>query len=137
MNWTVENIPDLSGKTIVVTGGNSGLGYESVKAFASKDAEVVLACWSAEKGEEARAEILKAFPEGKIQVMQLDLGDLESVRSFAASFKNSYKKLDVLLNNAGIMMTPYFTTKDGFEGQLGTNHLGHFALTGLLMDTLL
>jgi len=137
MNWTVENIPDLTGKIIIVTGGNSGLGYESVKAFASKGAEVVLACRSTEKGEEARTEILKAFPEGKIQVMQLDLGELESVRNFAASFKNSHKKLDVLLNNAGIMMTPYFTTKDGFEGQLGTNHLGHFALTGLLMDTVL
>ena len=137
MNWTVENIPDLTGKIIIVTGGNSGLGYESVKAFASKGAEVVLACRSAEKGEEARTEILKAFPEGKIQVMQLDLGELESVRNFAASFKNSHKKLDVLLNNAGIMMTPYFTTKDGFEGQFGTNHLGHFALTGLLMDTVL
>ena len=137
MNWIVENIPDLTGKIIIVIGGNSGLGYESVKAFASKGAEVVLACRSAEKGEEARTEILKAFPEGKIQVMQLDLGELESVRNFAASFKNSHKKLDVLLNNAGIMMTPYFTTKDGFEGQLGTNHLGHFALTGLLMDTVL
>ncbi len=137
MNWTVENMPDLTGKTIVVTGGNSGLGYESVKAFASKGAEVVLASRSTEKGEEARAEILKVVPEGKIQVMQLDLGDLESVRNFASAFKLSYKKLDVLLNNAGIMMTPYFTTKDGFEGQLGTNHLGHFALTELLMDLVL
>ena len=137
MNWTVENMPDLRGKIIVVTGGNSGLGYESVKAFASKGAEVVLASRSTEKGEGARAAILKAVPEGTIQVMQLDLGDLESVRNFASAFKNSHKKLDVLLNNAGIMMTPYFTTKDGFEGQLGTNHLGHFALTGLLMDVLL
>ncbi|MCK4989824.1 MAG: SDR family NAD(P)-dependent oxidoreductase, partial [Bacteroidales bacterium] len=74
---------------------------------------------------------------GKIKVMQLDLGDLDSVRSFATAFKLSYKKLDVLLNNAGIMMTPYFTTKDGFEGQIGTNHLGHFALTGLLIDVVL
>ncbi len=137
MNWTVGNIPDLKGKIIVVTGGNSGLGYESVKAFAGKGAEVIMASRTVEKGETAKVEILKAIPEGKIKVMQLDLGDLESVRNFASAFKKNYKKLDVLLNNAGIMMTPYFTTKDGFEGQLGTNHLGHFALTGLLMDLLL
>ncbi|MFO7671034.1 MAG: oxidoreductase [Bacteroidales bacterium] len=137
MNWTIGNIPNLEGKNIVVTGGNSGLGFESVKAFAMKGAEVVLASRSVEKGEEARTEILKDFPGGKIKVMQLDLGDLESVRNFASVFKKSQKKLDVLLNNAGIMMTPYFTTKDGFEGQLGTNHLGHFALTGLLMELLL
>lgn len=137
MNWTVENISDLSGKVIIVTGGNSGLGYESVKAFASKGAEVVLASRSTDKGEEAKAEILKDVSAGKIKVMQLDLGDLESVKNFASAFKLGYKKLDVLLNNAGIMMTPYFTTKDGFEAQLGTNHLGHFALTGLLMDLIL
>ena len=137
MNWTIENMPDLTGKVIIVTGGNSGLGYESVKAFAAKGAEVVLASRSAEKGEEAKTAILMDIPEGKIQVMQLDLGDLGSVKSFAAAFRSAHKKLDVLLNNAGIMMTPYFTTKDGFEGQLGTNHLGHFALTGLLMDLVL
>lgn len=137
MNWTIDNISDLSGKVIIVTGGNSGLGYESVKAFAMKGAELVLASRSMEKGEEAKAEILKDVPDGKIKVMQLDLGDLESVRNFASAFKLGYKKLDVLLNNAGIMMTPYFTTKDGFEGQIGTNHLGHFALTGLLLDVVL
>jgi NAD(P)-dependent dehydrogenase (short-subunit alcohol dehydrogenase family) len=136
MNWTTENISDLSGKIIIVTGGNSGLGYESVKAFAMKGAEVVMASRSLEKGEDAKAAILKDVPDGKIKVMQLDLGDLESVKNFASEFKTNYKKLDVLLNNAGIMMTPYFTTKDGFEGQLGTNHLGHFALTGLMMDVI-
>ncbi len=130
-------MPDLSGKVMVVTGGNSGLGFESVKAFAGKGAEVVLASRTVEKGETAKAKILKDYPEGKIEVMTLDLGDLDSVRSFSSAFKLNYKKLDVLLNNAGIMMTPYFTTKDGFEGQLGTNHLGHFALTGLLMDVIL
>jgi NAD(P)-dependent dehydrogenase (short-subunit alcohol dehydrogenase family) len=134
MNWTIQNIPALTGKVVIVTGGNSGLGYESVKAFTMKDAEVILASRSLEKGEEARTAILQAVPEGKIQVMQLDLGDLESVRAFAADFKKKHKRLDILLNNAGIMMTPYFKTKDGFEGQFGTNHLGHFALTGLLFD---
>ncbi len=137
IRWTTENLPDLSGKIIIVTGGNSGLGYESVKAFAMKGAEVVMASRSLEKGEDAKAAILKNVPDGKIKVMQLDLGDLESVKNFASAFKAGYKKLNVLLNNAGIMMTPYFTTKDGFEGQLGTNHLGHFALTGLMMDVIL
>lgn len=137
INWNLEHMPGQAGKIVLVTGGNSGLGYESVKAFAGKGAEVVLASRSMEKGEEARAEILKEVPGGKINVMELDLADLESVRNFVGAFKNSYQKLDVLLNNAGIMMTPYFTTKDGFEGQFGTNHLGHFALTGLLMDLLL
>ncbi len=125
ISWNIENILDLTGKVIVVTGGNSGLGYESVKAFAKKGAEVVLASRSSEKGEEARTEMMKDIPDGKIKVLPLDLGDLESVRSFATAFRENYKRLDVLLNNAGIMMTPYFTTKDGFEGQIGTNHLGH------------
>jgi NAD(P)-dependent dehydrogenase (short-subunit alcohol dehydrogenase family) len=135
--WTTGDMPDLSGKIIIVTGGNSGLGFESVKAFAMKGAGVVLASRSEDRGERARMEILKEFPGVKITVMQLDLADLEAVRRFAAEFKNGHKKLDVLLNNAGIMMTPYFKTTDGFEGQFGTNHLGHFALTGLLMDILL
>jgi NAD(P)-dependent dehydrogenase (short-subunit alcohol dehydrogenase family) len=135
--WTTEDIPDLTGKIIVVTGGNSGLGYESVKAFAMKGAEVIMASRSADRGEAARIEILKAVPDGKIRVMQLDLGDLDSVRSFATAFIRNFTQLDVLLNNAGIMMSPYFLTKDGFEGQFGTNHLGHFALTGLLMEVIL
>jgi len=130
-------MPDLSGKVIIVTGGNSGLGYESVKAFAMKGATVIMATRSPEKGEEARNEMLKEVPGGEIEVMDADLGDLQSVRDFAAAFKKKYQRLDVLLNNAGIMMSPYFRTKDGFEGQFGTNHLGHFALTGLLMDVIL
>lgn len=137
MNWTIENMPALTGKVIIVTGGNSGLGYESVKAFAMKDAEVILASRSLKKGEEARRAIMQDVPEGKIRVMQLDLGSLASVRVFAGDFKKKYRRLDVLLNNAGIMMTPYFQTEDGFEGQFGTNHLGHFALTGLLLDIIL
>ncbi len=135
--WTLADMPDLSGKVIIVTGGNSGLGYESVKAFAMKGANVIMATRSPGKGEEARKEILREVPQGKIEVMEMDLGDLQSVRDFAAAFKKKYRRLDVLLNNAGIMMSPYFRTKDGFEGQFGTNHLGHFALTGLLMDVIL
>ncbi|MGW8316597.1 MAG: oxidoreductase [Bacteroidales bacterium] len=135
--WTTANMPDLKGKVIIVTGGNSGLGLESVKAFAMKGADVILATRSVQKGEEARIEILKAVPEGRIEVMELDLGDLKSVKGFASTFQKKYERLDVLLNNAGIMMSPYFRTKDGFEGQFGTNHLGHFALTGSLMGILL
>ena len=130
--WTTDNIPDLSEKIIIVTGGNSGLGYESVKAFAEKGAEVILASRSVEKGEAAKTLIGKT--KGKIVVMQLDLMDLASIKNFASKFKNKYDKLDILLNNAGIMTTPYFLTKDGFEGQMGTNHLGHFALTALLFE---
>ena len=136
-SWTTEQMPDLTGKVIIVTGGNSGLGYESVKAFTMKGAEVILASRSIENGEEAKSQILKSIPDAKIEVMQLDLSDLESVRGFAVAFQKEYDKLDVLMNNAGIMMTPLFQTKDGFEGQLGVNHLGHYALTGLLMDVLL
>jgi NAD(P)-dependent dehydrogenase (short-subunit alcohol dehydrogenase family) len=132
--WTTNDIPDLSGKVIIVTGGNSGLGFESVKAFAEKGAEVILACRSTEKGDSAKAQIESGDPSGKIVVKQLDLMDLSSVISFAADIKLKYDQLDVLLNNAGIMMNPYSLTKDGFESQLGTNHLGHFALTGLLID---
>jgi NAD(P)-dependent dehydrogenase (short-subunit alcohol dehydrogenase family) len=132
--WTTDNMPDLSGKIIIVTGGNSGLGYESVKAFAQKGAEVILASRSVENGEKARSEIEKTGISGKIYVMQLDLMELASIRRFASTYKEKYKRLDVLLNNAGIMTTPYFLTKDGFEAQMGTNHLGHFALTSHLLD---
>lgn len=135
-NWTTENIPDLNGKVIIVTGGNSGLGFESVKVFAEKGAEVIMACRSLEKGGKAKTEILKNIPEGKVEVAELDLADLKSVHRFAEKFQKTYSRLDVLLNNAGIMTTPYFKTNDGFEGQMGTNHLGHFALTGLLLPVL-
>ena len=135
--WTTDQVPDLSGKVIVVTGGNSGLGYESVKAFAEKGATVVLASRSFDKGKAAREDLLKGKPSGEIAVMELDLGDLSSVQNFADSFQKKYDRLDVLLNNAGIMMTPYGLTSDGLESQMGVNHFGHFALTGLLLDRIL
>lgn len=131
--WKIDNMPDLQEKVVIVTGGNSGLGFESVKAFVRKGAKVILACRSVEKGEQARLKILKEVPAAKIETAELDLTDLESVRRFAKAFQKNHSRLDVLLNNAGIMTTPYFQTKDGFEGQIGTNHLGHFALTGLLL----
>jgi NAD(P)-dependent dehydrogenase (short-subunit alcohol dehydrogenase family) len=135
--WTTHQVPDLSGKVVIVTGGNSGLGYESVKAFAEKGATVVLASRSYDKGNAAREDLLKGKPSGEIAVMELDLGDLSSVKKFADSFQKEYDRLDVLLNNAGIMMTPYGLTQDGLESQMGVNHFGHFALTGLLLDRIL
>ncbi len=135
-NWITALIPDLTGRTIVVTGGNSGLGFESVKAFAEKGARTIMACRSLEKGDNARRKILDSVPAADIIVMELDLADLKSVQAFVAKFKQNHSRLDVLLNNAGIMMSPYAVTKDGFESQIGTNHFGHFALTGLLLDTL-
>lgn len=134
--WTFDNIPDLKGKKIIVTGGNSGLGYESVKAFAQKGASVILACRNLTKGENAKNEILKEYPSGKIQVMELDLANLASVKAFSEQFKQEYSQLDVLMNNAGIMATPNIKTADGFEAQLGTNHLGHFALTAHVLPLL-
>lgn len=136
MNWTTKNIPSLVGKIIIVTGGNSGLGLQSVKAYSEKGAQVVLACRDFAKGEEARAEILKSVPAAQIAVMTLDLADLSSVRTFAERFSREFKSLDILLNNAGIMMPPYQLTKDGIESQQGTNHFGHFALTGFLLPKL-
>ncbi len=133
-NWAIHDIPDLNGKIVIVTGGNSGLGFEAVKQFAVNGAEVVIACRNSLKGEEARAKVTRTTPGARISVMQLDLMSLESVNQFAELFKARYSRLDVLLNNAGIMMGPYAVTEDGFESQFATNHLGHFALTGLLID---
>jgi NAD(P)-dependent dehydrogenase (short-subunit alcohol dehydrogenase family) len=133
-NWNKNNIPELNGKTIIVTGGNSGLGYESVKAFAEQGADVILASRSIEKGEKAKQEIGKV--KGNIEVMQLDLGDFSSIQTFVESYKSKHTKLDILLNNAGIMWCPYSKTKNGLESQMGVNHFGHFSLTGQLLDVL-
>jgi NAD(P)-dependent dehydrogenase (short-subunit alcohol dehydrogenase family) len=135
-NWTTTDMPDLTGRTVIVTGGNSGLGYNAVKAFAEKGARVILACRSLSKGELAKKQIFDQHPKANITVMELDLEDLKSIHTFAANFKTTFAQLDILVNNAGIMMVPYGLTKDGFEKQMGTNHLGHFALTGLLLDVL-
>ena len=134
--WTTNNIPDLSGKVVIVTGANSGIGYEAAKEFARKGAQTILACRSMDKAQAALAQIQSEIPNAPAEIMQLDLACLTSVRQFVAAFKAKYDRLDVLANNAGIMMVPYGTTEDGFERQFGTNHLGHFALTGLLLDLL-
>jgi NAD(P)-dependent dehydrogenase (short-subunit alcohol dehydrogenase family) len=135
-NWTKNNIPDQSGKTIIVTGGNTGLGYEAVRLLSKNNAEVILAARNLHKGNDAKSRIVNEFPAANIKVMRLDLGDLQSVHKFCAKFNREHKRLDVLLNNAGVMWSPYSETKDGFESQMGVNHFGHFALTGLLFDKL-
>ena len=134
--WRPAMMPDLSGKTILVTGANSGIGLEAVKLFAGKNAEVIMACRNVEKAEVAAAEVRAVVPEARLEVMALDLADLASVKSFADAVKQRFAKLDVLLNNAGLMAPPLQRTKDGFEIQFGTNHLGHFALTGQLLELL-
>lgn len=135
-NWTPNDMPNLKGQVIIITGANSGLGLASAKALAQNGAEVILACRSEERGAAALKEV-EAVQTTPARLMLLDLGSLESVQAFAENFKANYKQLDVLLNNAGIMATPYGTTVDGFEQQIGVNHLGHFALTGYLLPILL
>jgi NAD(P)-dependent dehydrogenase (short-subunit alcohol dehydrogenase family) len=135
--WSAIHVPDLSGKTIVVTGANSGIGYEAALQFARKGATVVLACRSVEKARTAADAIAAAHPGAALDVIELDLADLKSVRTFADAFARRYRQLDVLCNNAGVMAIPHRRSADGFEMQLGTNHLGHFALTGLLLNSLL
>lgn len=136
-HWTTSNIPDLNGKVAIVTGANSGIGYETARTLAVKGATVVMACRNLEKANLAANEIRLGNKQAKLDIIQLDLADLASVRKFAATFKARYTSLDLLINNAGIMIPPFTQTRDGFEVQFGANHLGHFALTGLLLDALL
>jgi NAD(P)-dependent dehydrogenase (short-subunit alcohol dehydrogenase family) len=134
--WIDKNIPAQDGKLFLVTGANSGLGYESTRGLARKGATVLMACRSLKKGKEAAETIKGENPRGELRLMELDLADLSSVRKFAEEFQTRYDRLDALVNNAGVMATPYGKTADGFELQFGINHLGHFALTGLLLDVL-
>ena len=135
--WTAADLPDLSGKTIIVTGANSGIGYEAARELGRHRAAVVLACRSMEKANAAVAEIKSAHPDAAVEAMELDLANLSSVRAFADAFKKNHDRLHILCNNAGVMAIPYRRTADGFEMQMGTNHFGHFALTGWLFDLLL
>lgn len=134
LKWTTKNIPNQTGKIAVVTGANSGIGFEAAKALAKKHAEVILAVRNIEKGEEAYLSIKAECENAKLQVMELDLSSLVLIRKFTNEFKSVYNKLDILINNAGVMVPPYGNTEDGFELQLGINHLGHFALTAQLFD---
>ena len=137
MAWGATDIPDQSGRVVVVTGGNGGLGLETTRELARHGAHVVMAARNLEKAEAARAEIKAEVRAASLEVRHLDLSSLDSIRKTAAGVVADHSSIDLLVNNAGVMATPRRETSDGFELQFGTNHLGHFALTRLLMPSLL
>jgi len=134
--WTENSVGDQTGKVVVITGANSGTGLECAKVFAAHGAKVVLACRSREKAEGAVREILAEVSNADVTLVDLNLGSLRSVRECAQELHEKYNAIDILINNAGVMVPPYQLTEDGFELQFGTNHLGHFAFTGLILDLL-
>ncbi len=132
--WTLNDIPDLSGKIFVVTGANSGIGFEATKAFAMKNAKVIMGCRNNDKAQIAKNKILSEYKDADLDIILLDLMDFDSIKSFANEIISKYPKIDVLLNNAGIMTVPYGSTKNGLEKQIGVNHFGHYYLTMSLLD---
>ena len=132
--WSTGDIGDLTGRVTLVTGANSGIGYETAKALADHGAHVILACRDQEKARRARDKLESELDRSSLELLPLDLADLVSVRRAADAVLATHARLDVLVNNAGVMGAPYRLTADGFELQMGTNHFGHFALTGLLLD---
>jgi len=147
-HWTIADVPEQGWQTAVITGGNTGLGFQVAQVLAGRGARVVIACRDRDKARRAVAEMatgarrsrqaigLREGPTPDLHVVDLDLSRLASVRDAAAELRSRFPRIDLLINNAGVMMTPYARTEDGFELQFGTNHLGHFALTGLLLDHL-
>jgi NAD(P)-dependent dehydrogenase (short-subunit alcohol dehydrogenase family) len=135
--WTAANVPDQTGRVAVVTGSNTGLGYDTALVLASRGAKVVLAVRDVEKGNAAAARLVGRAPRADVIVQPLDVGSLQSIRTAAAEIKSAHPRIDLLINNAGVMYPPKQETKDGFELQFGTNHLGAFALTGLLLENML
>ena len=135
-DWDEARIPSQAGKIAIITGASGGLGLETAQALTRKGATVIIAVRSAEKGNKAKAAIRSSQPDADVHVMPLDLADLDSVRAFTESFASSYTSLDLLINNAGVMIPPYSQTKQGFELQMGTNHFGHYALTARLFTHL-
>lgn len=136
-SWDTTRIQSQAGKRVVITGSNSGIGFEAAKVLAQKGADVILAVRNVDKGNLAVDQLRSELGSVSVEVMQLDLADLDSVHHFADSFLKRWSKLDILINNAGVMVPPFRQTKDGFELQFGTNHLGHFALTGRLIEPIL
>lgn len=137
MKWSKRDIPEQHGRTVLVTGANSGIGFETAKALAERGARVILACRSPERGEKALKSIREAAPEAELELRRLDLSDLASVETFSSELTRDHDALHLLVNNAGVMIPPESRTKDGFELQIGTNHFGHFALTARLLPLLL
>ncbi len=136
-DWTEGDIGDQTGRTILITGANSGIGYEAARALAQHGAHVVLGCRTRSKADEAVARIAATNPSGSTEILEMDLADLDSIADAASRFALSHDRLDVLVNNAGLMATPRQHTAQGFEMQFGVNHLGHFALTGHLFEILM
>jgi NAD(P)-dependent dehydrogenase (short-subunit alcohol dehydrogenase family) len=135
--WTLADVPDQSGRVAVITGSNTGVGYEAAAMLAAKGAHVVLAVRNVDKGAAARTRIVGSHPDAPVTVQKLDLASLDSVRTAADELRAAHPRIDLLINNAGVMTLGKSATPDGFEMQFGTNHLGHFALTGLLLDAML
>ncbi len=135
--WNAENIPSQKGRVAIITGSSSGIGYETARVLAHKQASVIIAVRNLDKGNKALAKIRQQYPDADLKVMELDVANLAAVKNFTENFKQNYSHLDLLINNAGVMIPPYTKTVDGFELQFGTNHLGHFALTGQLLSLLL
>jgi NAD(P)-dependent dehydrogenase (short-subunit alcohol dehydrogenase family) len=136
-DWTLQDIPDQTDRVAIVTGANSGIGLETARELARKGARVVLACRSEARANEALADIRAELPDAQVAFECLDLADLGQQPAFVAAFRERFDRLDLLINNAGVMVPPAGKTKQGFELQLGVNHLGHYALTGRLLDLLL
>ncbi len=136
-HWTTADIPDQSGRVAVVTGSNTGLGLETARALAGAGADVVIAVRNLDKGETAKATILESYPDATVHLQSLDLASLDSTGKAAAEILGRHERLDLLINNAGVMYTEWQTTSDGFEFQTGVNHLGHFAFTMALLDRLM
>ena len=137
MSWSVEDIGEYEDEIAVITGANSGLGFSATKILAENGAKVIMACRILDKAKEAKQEIIEELDDPDLEVMELDLSSLKSVESFAGKFREEYDSLDILCNNAGLMALPRRETEEGFEMQLGVNHLGHFALTSHLIDMII
>lgn len=133
-NWINKNVPDQTGKTVVITGANSGLGFATSEILASKNAKIIMLCRNKSRGEEAIQKINKSVNNADLELIVTDLGDLTSINKTADTLNKNYKVIDILVNNAGVMIPPYSRTADGFELQFGTNHLGHFLLTALIFN---
>ena len=132
MKWTMDEVPSLAGKKFVITGANSGIGFETARACATHGAHIILACRDEKKGERAIAQLKQSQIRGVLENMKLDLNSLSSIREFSNNLLDRYENIDGLVNNAGIMMNPYQLTEDGFESQMGVNYFSHFLLTNLL-----